>query len=146
MKSMVGAMDRHTPEQRSRNMSAIRSRNTVPEIRVRSFLHARGFRFRLHPSDLPGKPDVVLPKYRTAIFVHGCFWHCHNCSNGRRIPATNSTYWSAKREANVARDRKNTSALKAASWNVIIIWECKTLTEAGILSALGKQKHNLPIR
>ena len=131
-------MDRHTPEQRSRNMSAIRSRNTAPEMRVRSLLHSLGFRFRIHPGNLPGKPDIVLPKYRAVIFVHGCFWHCHRCSNGRRVPATNSEYWSAKRAANVARDKRNVSALKAVSWNVATIWECNTLSEARIVAALGK--------
>jgi DNA mismatch endonuclease, patch repair protein len=131
-------MDRHTPEQRSRNMSAIRSRNTAPEIRVRSLLHSLGFRFRIHPSNLPGKPDIVLPKHRTVIFVNGCFWHCHRCLNGRRLPATNSKYWSVKRAANVARDRRNVSALKAALWDVITIWECNTLSEAKIVAALGK--------
>lgn len=80
--------DVHTREQRSRNMAAIRSVNTKPEMRVRSLLHSLGYRFRLHRKDLPGKPDIVLPKYRTVIFVHGCFWHCHNCSYGRVVPRT----------------------------------------------------------
>lgn len=136
-------MDRHTPEQRSRNMSAIQSRNTAPERRVRSFLHSLGFRFRLHPSNLPGKPDIVLPKYHTVIFVHGCFWHCHKCSNGRRVPGTNSQYWAAKRAANVARDKRNALALKAASWNVVTVWECHTHTDAAIRSALGSSKNRL---
>ncbi|HYO82416.1 MAG TPA: very short patch repair endonuclease [Bryobacteraceae bacterium] len=115
-----------TPEQRSRNMAAIRSRNTRPEIIVRSALHAMGFRFRLHRSDLPGKPDLVLPRYGTAIFVHGCFWHMHNCRYGRPRPSTNSQFWEEKRKGNVARDRRNVFELKHAGWRVFTIWECET--------------------
>src|SRR5579863_7086975 len=102
--------DVHSPEQRSRNMAAIKGKNTQPEIRVRSLLHALGYRFRLHRKDLPGRPDIVLPKFRTAIFVHGCFWHCHDCKWGRVVPQTRAEFWSAKRSGNVVRDEKQTAA------------------------------------
>ena len=84
--------DVHTPEQRSRNMAAIRGGDTKPEMRVRALLHALGYRFRLHRKDLPGKPDIVLPKYRTVIFVHGCFWHCHDCRYGSVVPSTRADF------------------------------------------------------
>ncbi len=118
--------DVHTPEQRSRNMAAIRGRDTKPEIVVRSALHALGYRFRLHRGDLPGTPDIVLPKYRTAIFVHGCFWHSHNCRYGRVTPATRSEFWSEKRAGTVARDQRNIESLKEHGWYVLTIWECET--------------------
>lgn len=118
--------DVHTPEQRSRNMSAIRSANTAPEIRVRQLLHAHGLRFRLHRRDLPGRPDIVLPKHKTVIFVHGCFWHMHECEYGKPKPATNAEFWRRKRQGNVERDQKNTAALKAAGWTVYTVWECET--------------------
>lgn len=118
-------MDVHNREQRSRNMAAIRSANTKPEMRVRSALHAMGLRFRLHRKDLPGRPDIVLPKHRTAIFVHGCFWHCHRCRYGSVAPATRADFWAAKRAGNVARDRRNAAALRRLGWRVLTIWECE---------------------
>ena len=121
-------MDVHTPATRSRNMAAIRSANTKPEMRVRSALHAMGFRFRLHRKDLPGRPDVVLPKHQTAIFVHGCFWHCHRCKYGSVVPATRAEFWAAKRAGNVARDRRNAAALRRQGWRVIVLWECEVRT------------------
>lgn len=121
--------DVHTPEQRSRNMAAIRSANTAPEIKVRRLLHARGFRFRLHRGDLPGKPDIVLPRYRTAIFVHGCFWHRHSCRYGAPRPSTNAQFWNQKLGSNVERDRRNCRALREAGWHVITVWECETRDE-----------------
>src|ERR1700744_5363571 len=93
--------DVHTREQRSRNMAAIRGKDTKPEVRVRSVLHALGYRFRLHRKDLPGKPDIVLPKHRIAIFVHGCFWHSHCCRYGAVVPATRAEFWAAKRAGTV---------------------------------------------
>jgi DNA mismatch endonuclease (patch repair protein) len=118
--------DVHTREQRSRNMAAIKGKNTKPEMRVRSVLHSLGYRFRLHRKDLPGRPDIVLPKYRVAIFVHGCFWHCHDCRYGRVVPATRSEFWAAKRGGTVQRDAKNLDALRAASWQTLTVWECET--------------------
>ncbi len=130
--------DVHTREQRSRNMAAIRSVNTRPEVRVRSALHALGFRFRLHRKDLPGRPDIVLPKHRTVIFVHGCFWHCHRCKYGSVVPATRAAFWAAKRAGNVARDRRNAAALRRLGWRVLVLWECEVRTQEGALARLRK--------
>ena len=113
-----------TPTQRSRCMSCIRSKNTKPEILVRSMLHRMGFRFRLHRKDLPGRPDIVLPRYRAVVLVHGCFWHKHRCKYGRVTPKTNATFWEDKRNANVERDKKNILALRRKGWRVLVIWEC----------------------
>lgn len=121
--------DVHTREQRSRNMAAIRGKNTVPEIKVRSLLHSLGYRFRLHRKDLPGKPDIVLPKYRAAIFVHGCFWHCHNCRYGQVVSATRPDFWAAKRRGNTDRDLRKKIALEKLGWIVMTIWECETRSQ-----------------
>ena len=129
-------MDVHTPQQRSRNMAAIRGKNTKPEMRVRSLLHALGYRYRLHRRDLPGRPDIVLSKYRMVIFVHGCFWHCHDCRWGSVIPKTRAEFWSAKRGGNVARDEKHRAALEAQGWTVATIWECQTKDEELLKEAL----------
>ena len=107
-------------------MAAIRSKDTKPEIRVRSALHRLGYRFRLHGKDLPGKPDIVLPKYRLAIFVHGCFWHSHSCRYGQVQPATRTDFWTNKRHGTVERDLKKASALEELGWTVLTIWECET--------------------
>lgn len=106
------------------NMSRIHSKNTTPELFVRSLLHRNGFRFRLHVKSLPGCPDIVLPKYHIAMFVNGCFWHMHGCSNSR-IPKTRSEWWKRKLESNVRRDEKNYSALKSMGWKVMVVWECE---------------------
>lgn len=135
--------DVHTPEQRSRNMAAIRGGDTKPEMRVRSLLHGLGYRFRLHRKDLPGKPDIVLPKHRTAIFVHGCFWHCHECRYGRVTPVTRAEFWAAKREGNVARDMKKREELERAGWRVETIWECETRNEDQLRSSLEKMLERL---
>lgn len=131
-------MDVHTREQRSRNMAAIRSANTKPEVRVRSALHALGFRFRLHRRDLPGCPDIVLPKHRTVIFVHGCFWHCHRCKYGSVVPATRADFWANKRAGNVARDRRNAAALRKLGWHVLVLWECEVRTGEAVPARLRK--------
>lgn len=113
------------PAQRSRVMARVKSKNTRPELAVRSMLHGLGYRFRLHRSDLPGTPDIVLSRYRTVIFVHGCFWHQHpGCSQAHR-PATHVAYWNAKLDRNRRRDAEHTAALKAAGWKVILVWECQ---------------------
>lgn len=104
-------------------MAAVRGTNTAPELYVRKQLFAAGFRFRLHVAGMPGKPDIVLPRYKTAIFVHGCFWHGHSCVRGKR-PTTNKTFWNAKIDGNMRRDRRNLAALKAAGWRSIVIWQC----------------------
>ena len=107
-------------------MAAIRGSDTKPEIRVRTVLHRLGYRFRLHRKDLPGKPDIVLPKYRTVIFVHGCFWHSHRCRYGAVKPATRSAFWSAKRTATVERDQRKAQGLSEQGWRVLTVWECET--------------------
>ena len=118
--------DRITPERRSWNMSRIRGKDTRPELAVRSALHRMGYRFRLHRKDLPGKPDIVLPRYKTAVFVHGCFWHRHPRCRLAYVPKTRTDFWTEKFSENVRRDRKNKSALKKLDWRVIVIWECET--------------------
>ena len=114
-------------------MKAIKSRDTRPEMLVRSFIHSRGYRYRLHCKNLPGKPDLVFPKFRKIIFVHGCFWHMHGCTFGRVIPATNTDFWQNKRRLNVKRDKRNIAALKKLGWDVLILWECRT-KDSDILS------------
>ena len=118
--------DVHTPQQRSFNMSRIRDRDTKPELIVRSLVHRMGFRFRLHRKDLPGKPDIVLPRHHKVILVHGCFWHLHRCRYGRVVPKTNAEFWQAKRTGNVQRDRRNLKALRDAGWKTLVVWECWT--------------------
>jgi DNA mismatch endonuclease, patch repair protein len=121
-------MDQVTPAVRSRVMRAIRSKHTMPEMQVRRALHAAGFRFRLHRKDLPGTPDLVLPRYRLAVQVNGCFWHRHDCQKGRRHPSTNLTYWVPKLERNRTRQTASEGALRAAGWSVVTIWECDVST------------------
>lgn len=111
---------------RSALMSRIRSSGTSPELAVRKMLHARGLRFRLHRKDLPGRPDIVLPKYRTAIFVHGCFWHQHPECRLASKPKTRTDYWEPKLAGNVERDARNVRALELLGWRVETIWECET--------------------
>ena len=118
-------MDRITPEHRSWNMSQIRSNDTTPELVVRSFLFRHGFRFRLHVKNLPGHPDIVLPKYRTVVEVRGCFWHRHPGCREATTPSTNAEFWQEKFNRNVDRDKKNESALRRLGWNVIVLWECE---------------------
>lgn len=116
-------MDNHTKSQRSYNMSRIRSTNSKPEEIVRKFLFSRGFRYRKNDNRYPGKPDIVLPKYKTVIFVHGCFWHMHDC--GKFVwPSSNVEYWKKKITNNVHRDLQNVTLLKRAGWRVITVWEC----------------------
>lgn len=116
--------DTKTPEQRSRNMSRIRSTNTKPEELVRKFLFSKGFRYRKNDKRLPGKPDIVLPKYRTVVFINGCFWHMHGCSRSR-LPKSNLGYWKPKIERNIERDKENYELLRSLGWTVLVIWECE---------------------
>ena len=120
-------MDRLTPEKRSWNMSRIKSKDTTPERIVRSFLHRNGFRFRLHVKDLPGKPDIVLPKYKTVIEVRGCYWHRHEGCKDATIPSINTDFWQKKFADNVARDKRTEQELKTLGWNVIVVWECEVI-------------------
>lgn len=123
---MADVVDKAT---RSRMMSGIRGRDTRPELRVRRFLHAAGFRFRLSPRDVFGKPDIVLPKYRTAVFVHGCYWHRHEGCRFATTPASNTRFWIAKFESNKRRDREVVERLRDAGWNVQVVWECDLAEE-----------------
>jgi DNA mismatch endonuclease, patch repair protein len=112
-----------TPEQRHLNMANIRGRDTKPEMTVRRALHVRGLRYRLHDRSLPGRPDLVFPRHRTVVFVHGCFWHMHGCALSK-LPATREAFWRKKLEANVKRDRRAMDVLRSDGWRVLIIWEC----------------------
>lgn len=117
--------DVFSPEKRSAVMRAVKSKDTKPEIAVRKALFALGYRYRLNVKDLPGKPDLVFPKYRAVIFVHGCFWHGHDCKRGARTPKTNTAYWTSKIARNKARDKNNAAALRKLGWRVITLWACK---------------------
>ena len=117
--------DKVTPEVRSWMMSGIRGKNTKPELLIRKALHAAGYRFRIHRKDLPGKPDIVLPKYQAVIFVHGCFWHGHGCQLFR-LPQSNTDFWSKKIAANQSNDRLTKDQLIEKGWRVMTIWECAT--------------------
>ena len=116
--------DIFSKSKRSDIMSKISGKETKPEILVRKHLFSKGYRFRKNVKDLPGKPDIVLPKYKTVIFIHGCFWHGHTCKRGV-LPETNQEFWKEKIEKNIARDNRNVAELKARGWNVIVIWQCE---------------------
>lgn len=116
--------DVFSKEKRSEVMSHIRGRDTKPEMIVRRFLFSKGFRYRLHSKGLPGHPDIVLKKYRTVIFVNGCFWHGHDCKYGH-LPKSNTQYWGPKISSNMERDKKNQKALEESGWRVIRLWECE---------------------
>lgn len=128
-----------TLAQRQLNMSRIKGKDTKPEMLIRRGLHARGLRYRLHDRSLPGRPDLVFPKYHTAVFIHGCFWHAHGCALSK-LPATRQDFWQTKLATNAARDRKAVDALQAAGWRVLVIWECALrgsgrLPEDGVLDS-----------
>lgn len=120
-----GSMDTRSPEQRSYIMRSVRSRDTGPELIVRSLLHRMGFRFSLHRKDLPGRPDIVLPKHRAVVFVHGCFWHGHGCAKGR-LPKSRLDFWGPKIQRNRNRDAESVKMLKREGWRVLTIWQCRT--------------------
>jgi DNA mismatch endonuclease, patch repair protein len=123
---MVAMADVHTLEQRTRNMSAIRGKDTKPEMIVRRLVHSMGYRYRLHRRDLAGRPDLVFSSRRKVIFVHGCYWHMHDCRYGRVVPATRTGFWQDKRRSNVDRDARNQVALYEAGWRTEVVWECQT--------------------
>lgn len=131
-------MDRLTASQRSNNMAQIRSKDTKPEKRVRSIAHAMGLRYRLHRSDLKGKPDLVFPKYRIAIFVHGCFWHQHPCCKRAALPKTHIKFWKNKLNRNIERDSAAIEHLQSEGWRVEVIWECETKNPLHIQSRLER--------
>ena len=127
-------------EQRSRNMSAIKSKNTKPEIAVRKLLYSMGYRFRLHRKDLPGSPDIVLPKYKTVIFVHGCFWHRHENCKYASTPKTRQEFWEAKFRENINRDKLNQENLSSKGWKIIVVWECEIKDKDFDLNKLFKNE------
>ena len=131
---MADIVDR---ERRSELMAGIRGRDTAPELAIRRIAHRMGLRFRLHRRDLPGRPDIVFPKFRSAVFVHGCFWHQHGGCRFAHIPKSRVTYWTQKFSRNVARDRSNEEALRALGWRVIVIWECEARNGKQVEQRLG---------
>lgn len=141
--------DVHSPEIRSYNMSRIRGKDTKPEELVRKYLFAHGFRYRKNDARLPGKPDIVLPKYRTVIFVNGCFWHKHEGCKYFVWPKSNPEFWKNKIERNIQRDIQNYQLLRDAGWNVLVIWECelkkdvREQTFEHLVSALYQSKENV---
>jgi|SRR5579871_3004108 len=133
---MVDVFD---PATRSQVMRAVKSRDTAPELKVRRAAHALGLRFRLQRRDLPGAPDLVLPRFNIALFVHGCFWHGHTCARGARMPAANRNYWRAKLARNMARDKLSLKAIKKAGWRPVIVWECETKNQDQLSKILERR-------
>jgi DNA mismatch endonuclease (patch repair protein) len=139
--------DVHSAATRSYNMSQIKGKNTKPELLVRQYLHSRGLRYRLHTKELPGKPDLVLPKYKTVVFVHGCFWHKHEGCRYFVVPKTRTEFWLNKIGRNVTNDERQQAELAAAGWNVLTVWECelkpavRERTLAELFSTITSQAH-----
>lgn len=131
-------VDSLTPDRRSWNMSRIRGSNTAPEKQVRSILHAEGYRFRLHDKTLPGKPDIVLPKYRSVILVHGCFWHRHAGCRLSYSPKSRIEFWQAKFARTVERDKENLACLNALGWKALVIWECQITDTEKLIARINK--------
>lgn len=123
--ALTSTLMRDPDEQRSWNMARIRSRDTGPELFVRSTLHRLGFRYRVNRGGLPGRPDLAFPSRRRVIFVHGCFWHGHSCARGRSVPKSNKAFWIDKIRANVYRDAQNAASLQQLGWRVLVVWECE---------------------
>ena len=130
--------DVKTPEERSRNMAAVKGKDTKPEMIVRKYLFSRGLRFRVQVRKLPGKPDIVLPKYKTAIFVNGCFWHGHEGCKYFRLPKSNVEFWKEKIERNIERDKESMQALFDLGWKVVRVWECELRNKANREETLNK--------
>ncbi|OXE37691.1 MAG: very short patch repair endonuclease [Phenylobacterium zucineum] len=128
--------DHISKERRSANMRAVGARNTKPEITVRRLAHQMGYRFRLHRADLPGKPDLTFPKRRAVIFVHGCFWHGHDCKRGTPKPKNNADFWATKLARNVERDRRQLALLELSGWRALVVWECELKPEAALKARL----------
>jgi len=127
-----------SPEFRRRTMQAVKSKNTAPELLVRSLAHRMGYRFRLHRKDLPGNPDLAFPGRRKVIFVHGCFWHGHDCARGARVPKSNRDYWTKKIARNKERDRAARAALARSGWKVAVFWECELRDQERLRGRLSK--------
>ena len=131
-------MDRLDAAERSANMARIHGKNTGPEMRVRRIAHSMGLRFRLHRKDLPGRPDLVFPKHRLAVFVHGCFWHRHPGCGRASTPSTRPEFWRAKFDANVERDLRQQAALTEQGWTVLVLWECGLKDDRPVRAALAE--------
>jgi len=129
--------DTFSKEKRSGIMACVKGRNTKPEVQVRSLLHGMGYRFRLHRADLPGKPDIVLPKYGKVIFVHGCFWHGHDCKRAAR-PTSNVGFWNQKIDGNIARDRRACEDLRKAGWKFLVLWQCQLKDKEALSERLNR--------
>lgn len=127
-----------TTAQRSALMKGVRRAGTAPELAVRRYLHRQGLRFRLHDRRLPGRPDLVLPRRHSVVFVHGCFWHGHDCAHGVVKARNNASYWSQKIADNQARDRRQRRALRAAGWHVEVVWECQVASTAALARLAGR--------
>jgi DNA mismatch endonuclease, patch repair protein len=123
-------------ELRHRTMQAVKSKNTGPELLVRRLLHANGYRYRLHSNTLPGCPDLVFPGRKRVVFIHGCWWHGHDCPRGSRVPKTNTDYWTKKVVRNRARDSASLRQLQSGGWRVLALWECELSDEASVLKRL----------
>ena len=128
-------------------MSRVKSKDSNAEKIVRSIAHRLGYRFRIHRKDLPGTPDIVFPSKKKVIFVNGCYWHGHRCKRGKRLPKSNTQYWTSKIERNIQRDKRNIKALKKLGWDILVIWECKINNEENISNLIGNflssQNNNL---
>lgn len=131
-------MDKLTASERSRVMSTVRGEGTKPELFVRRLVHRMGFRYRLHRSDLPGKPDLVFTRRAKIIFVNGCFWHGHSCKRGRNVPESNTEYWSSKLSRNKERDRANQASLRRLGWDILVLWECQLTDEKTVEARLTR--------
>lgn len=138
-------MDTRTPAKRTEIMSAVRTKDTGPELFVRKLLSAQGYRYRLHRRDLPGKPDIVFPSWRKAVFVHGCFWHGHRCKKGR-LPKSRLRYWRPKIAANKKRDARNLIKLKGSGWHALVVWQCELKNDKTVMRKLkiflGRPSHH----
>jgi DNA mismatch endonuclease (patch repair protein) len=135
---MTPTGDVYDAAKRSEVMRSVKSKNTKPEMEVRSLLHRAGYRYRLHRKDLPGKPDLAFPARKKAIFVHGCFWHQHPGCRAADRPASNNEYWNAKLNRNVARDAANLAALENMGWKVMIVWECEIKDRESLMARLRR--------
>ncbi len=132
--------DPMSQKERSKQMSLVRSKDTKPELRVRKLIHSMGYRYRLHARDLPGRPDLVFRSWKKVIFVHGCFWHQHDCAMGNRIPKSRIVFWKEKLEKNKERDIRNLHKLEEIGWSALVIWECQTIP-----SKIGELRNTISV-